>query len=661
MVTNHGDQYPSLADNSTLALGPEDIAASQRSHELALDLRGRKHVYQQGNADGVYLMQNDTGTCCIVFQGPGKASADAFRNFIQARLPRHLISDEYGQMTCLSKIPNDQLPRLQAYLWLYNIDNIPPIQPAESLTNDPLVQHRYRPTWQDTSTSTHVPQLASYYTFIVGLLQKNHVFIHAKQPGRACEFPACLTRAKAGDFASLVVKLEPLIHWGTVTPATNVLLCRGRAPVFRRDGEKCQDALWTQVIKKLIPSEAPAYCLGCLDMLMNNRVLIMDHLNTLQSSSTKMRNAEHASVFGTSNPASVPDTISRHDTNDRSTSDTLAATYEDPGPTHGGASDILLLSAAPLNLDGAHAASRLEGTASQMNGASSEDENTRPDGEESNPAEGKRVHLAMTGSRMQEISFRGAPTTSIKDTASRSSGSSTPIATDYLSITTNTFTPINRVQPNATNQPNPNREHAASKKMTLKLRHKVLLTLQTPPPRRQFGRETDTNTVLRAPTTSPRTGKPAADVATTTEAETAACEALSASAKSAAPDVVVGDAASSPDPLSARSLLDHASTHKLPPPRARGGGVSGHAQIPSLTTQKEQSAASRSGTSALGSLGFFGYAVARPRVLVEAYENAGAYAHLRERREQDEQDEGDEGDEGEDAHGCHVHVDIQVS
>jgi hypothetical protein len=68
-----------------------------------------------------------------------------------------------------------------------------------------------------------------------------------------------------------LVTIEPLIHWGTVTPATDNFLCHGRVLAFRRDGEKCDDPLWTQAIKRLVPQFPTTYCSQCLDMMMDWR------------------------------------------------------------------------------------------------------------------------------------------------------------------------------------------------------------------------------------------------------------------------------------------------------------------------------------------------------------------------------------------------------
>jgi hypothetical protein len=91
---------------------------------------------------------------------------------------------------------------------------------------------------------------------------------------RACEFPNCQLDAATATSSPTIVTIEPLIHWGTVTPADN-LLCCGRIMAFRRNGEKCEDPLWTLAIRKLTLPHSRTYCVGCLKMLMDNAPEIM--------------------------------------------------------------------------------------------------------------------------------------------------------------------------------------------------------------------------------------------------------------------------------------------------------------------------------------------------------------------------------------------------
>jgi hypothetical protein len=89
--------------------------------EVEVDLRGRKHVEQVENSDGVYWLQDNTRSSYVVFPVPGRASADALRKFLGERLHPNLITDEYETVTTLAEISDDHLPTLQAQLWLDSV------------------------------------------------------------------------------------------------------------------------------------------------------------------------------------------------------------------------------------------------------------------------------------------------------------------------------------------------------------------------------------------------------------------------------------------------------------------------------------------------------------------------------------------------------------
>jgi hypothetical protein len=99
----------------------------------------------------------------------------------------------------------------------------------------------------------------------------NHIFALPEKPRGTCEFPACRTRSDDQPLASTTLTIEPLVHWGTVTPITDTPLCHSRILVFRRGGEKCGDPLWTQALKRFTPQHPTSYCSQCLEMLMDNR------------------------------------------------------------------------------------------------------------------------------------------------------------------------------------------------------------------------------------------------------------------------------------------------------------------------------------------------------------------------------------------------------
>jgi hypothetical protein len=263
--------------------------------EVEVDLRGRKHVEQDENSDGVYWLQNNTRSSYAVFPVPGRATADALRKFLDERLHPSLITDEYGSVTTLAEISDDHLPTLQAQLWLDSVNGSAKtrFQPM-TLHNQirgcgPAVQHAPHSTPSSAVGALMAQEalfVACHITFVGELLEcklkimyrwqaltvlANHIFVLRKKASGACEFPKCRTRSEDQSLLSAHVTIEPLVHWATVTPVVDGLLCGGRIQTFRRDGEKCDDPLWSQALEQIMPKHPASYCSACLEMLFDNR------------------------------------------------------------------------------------------------------------------------------------------------------------------------------------------------------------------------------------------------------------------------------------------------------------------------------------------------------------------------------------------------------
>lgn len=95
--------------------------------------------------------------------------------------------------------------------------------------------------------------------------------IHDK-PKFKCSLSKCEEQEGSTVTRTSNVVLEPYLHWGTLTPATDLLLAPGMILAFRRNRELSKDPLWTQAIKELIPKEPAAYCIECLEALVQNRL-----------------------------------------------------------------------------------------------------------------------------------------------------------------------------------------------------------------------------------------------------------------------------------------------------------------------------------------------------------------------------------------------------
>jgi hypothetical protein len=265
------------------------------SDEIALDIRGHRHVNREDNADGVYWAQDHTGSSYMYFPAPGKASANALRNFLQGHLPHELITDEYACITPIAQIADNHLLMLQARLWLADPDSYAKTQ-SDPTTTQIQTQSCGRSVpsrFEGMSLPPYnapVPDetllVARHVMFIIDLLHcklnvwflpsiltsiANHIFVLHKTSMSSCEMPNCLTRSNKQPFTSSIVTIEPLIHWGTVTPVIDVILCHGRVLAFKRDGKSCDDPLWTLAVKRFTPQHPTSYCTECLEMLMDKR------------------------------------------------------------------------------------------------------------------------------------------------------------------------------------------------------------------------------------------------------------------------------------------------------------------------------------------------------------------------------------------------------
>ena len=149
--------------------------------ELALDLKGRKHVNQDDDVDAVYLLRVHASSIVGTLPKPGQASAHMLRQFLDNRLPRSLVTDEYGQITPISRISDDRLPALQSRMWQNvlegNANELPcAVGPQDRVTLKAcglLLQHEAETEGfltQNTHRIDQAPLLASHAAFIARLL-----------------------------------------------------------------------------------------------------------------------------------------------------------------------------------------------------------------------------------------------------------------------------------------------------------------------------------------------------------------------------------------------------------------------------------------------------------------------------------------------------------
>ena len=148
--------------------------------ESVCDVYGRKYVNKFENADGVYLLQNDTDTIHTFFKTPGVDSANALRKFLTTYLPAELVADEYGCFIPIAEVNPDHLPKLQVQLWLSESDRSGK-QPLSALNGNWRPQVRAHAVQRQSSTTITSAQktaatedllrIASHVTLITELLQ----------------------------------------------------------------------------------------------------------------------------------------------------------------------------------------------------------------------------------------------------------------------------------------------------------------------------------------------------------------------------------------------------------------------------------------------------------------------------------------------------------
>jgi hypothetical protein len=214
--------------------------------------------------EGFYTSQDDLWSTHCLFPKVGKESSEAFDQWLRdlgVRLP-HLNG---GAEQCL---------KLQPLVW-NKIDGV--AEPSDQSSRPSNSVRKYR--WQNDQ------ELASHGELVRRSLEgrgsgrryqttSDAVFIYHDVSKKSCSNLSCPdTQEKAGGQvrSSPAVTIEPLLDWGTVEPASDVLVASGRVFPFRRNGPRMMDPLWTQAVQKLVPRQPRTYCLDCVEELLNRQ------------------------------------------------------------------------------------------------------------------------------------------------------------------------------------------------------------------------------------------------------------------------------------------------------------------------------------------------------------------------------------------------------
>ncbi|KAF2624967.1 hypothetical protein BU25DRAFT_423722 [Macroventuria anomochaeta] len=237
------------------------LAEGECSFELALDFQGRKHVYPEASVE-VYTfgLQEDVSSSHPSFPMPGLASANTLRNYLHEYLQPHQIIDEYGDECDLSGVSNDHLAVLQAKMWT-----------KVSNSRCPTMTTSQRPSRLQVLVAEHVAKISQ-------LLEEKHLFVLSNTAHDTCTYLKDLQVIPMHTCQSQIVRLEPLVHWGTVTPTVG----SQSILAFRRDGELMQQPEYWQLVRHLVDTEAPTYCVDCLEYLWRKRAEARDTMRQLQ-------------------------------------------------------------------------------------------------------------------------------------------------------------------------------------------------------------------------------------------------------------------------------------------------------------------------------------------------------------------------------------------
>jgi len=109
-------------------------------------------------------------------------------------------------------------------------------------------------------------------------MSEKHIFVVSNGTLNTCQYLKDLQITTPHACDSLAVRLEPLVHWGTVTPAT----ASHHVFAFRRDGELMQQPEYIQLVKRLVDTEVPTYCFDCLHCLWSKRAEAQETMTQLQ-------------------------------------------------------------------------------------------------------------------------------------------------------------------------------------------------------------------------------------------------------------------------------------------------------------------------------------------------------------------------------------------
>ncbi|KAF1347396.1 hypothetical protein EJ07DRAFT_160288 [Lizonia empirigonia] len=243
------------------------LATVEDEPEMMLDFQGYKHVDNSDDGDQVYTLQHDLSSSHTMFTMPGQATANTLREYLVQHLRADQIVDEYGNEHQMSDISNDHLSVLQAKLWT----KVPSDRSPTKTSNA-------RPLRTQVVVAGHVAKIRQ-------LLEERHIFVLDTRRG-TCQY---LDDSQETTHHSQIVRLEPLIHWGTVTPGS----ASQAMVLFRRDGGLMEEPAYKMLVRRSIDTEAATYCVNCLGYLWSKRAEARHMRQQLHSSDVHQTDLQH--------------------------------------------------------------------------------------------------------------------------------------------------------------------------------------------------------------------------------------------------------------------------------------------------------------------------------------------------------------------------------
>ncbi|KAJ4991881.1 hypothetical protein SVAN01_02731 [Stagonosporopsis vannaccii] len=244
--------------------------------QYLLDFQGCKHFNTSDRDYQGYTLQEEPPTSSDEFDMPGLSSANGLRDYLSQILQPRQIVNEYGDECNWAQISLGHLTVLQARPWAEVFDACSP----GSLT-------AYPPTRAQVVAADHVVKISQ-------LLEEKHIFVVSDATLNVCQYQKDLQITALHPCTSQIVKLEPLVHWGTVTPAT----VSQSVFAFHRDGDLTRKPEYYQLVRSLVDTVAPAYCVDCLQYLWSKRSEARDTMSQLQSGVKRLDPCDSAESDG---------------------------------------------------------------------------------------------------------------------------------------------------------------------------------------------------------------------------------------------------------------------------------------------------------------------------------------------------------------------------